>query len=465
MTAAVAAAVVLGVVSPSAEATAAGSPTVYVAPNGSDQNPGTASAPFATVQHAVDTVHAGGTVLLRAGVYAQRVVLQGVTGVTVAAAAGEHAVLDGSRLAVPAGRSAMVAIAGSTRVTVQGLDITGYRTSDIAAMPIGVYVHGSDTTVRISGNRVHDLGNFNATPGSMDMNAHGIAVYGDSAAAAVRDLAIDGNEVDHLTLGASESVVVNGNVDGWRITGNDVHDDNNIGIDAIGYEPTLPAAYRYTDLNRARNGVISGNRVERILSQGNPAYYSDGSYCNCADGVYVDGGTHIDVAGNTLVRDDIGIEVAAENPKGMADHVTVRGNDVRLSRYVGITTGGYCDGAADCGGVQTGASFANSFTGNRLQDDNTDHDGSPEFLVQYHEHDNQITGNAICAAGGGTLLLGTVARSDSGKNDVVDGNAYSVADGTRATARWGWRGTTYTGWTAYRSATGLDADSSFATNC
>jgi hypothetical protein len=470
VSAAAAITIVLGVVAPSAEATAATTtaattPTVYVAPTGSDHNAGTASAPFATVQHAVDIVHAGGTVLLRGGVYAQRVVLQNVTGVTVAPAAGEHAVLDGTRLAVPAGRSAMVTIAGSTRVTVQGLDITGYRTTDIAAMPIGVYVHGSDTTVRISGNHVHDLGNFNATQGSMDMNAHGIAVYGDSVAAPVHDLTIDGNEVDHLTLGASESVVVNGNVDGWRITGNHVHDDNNIGIDAIGYEPTLPAAYRYTDLNRARNGVISGNDVADIISEGNPAYYSDGSYCNCADGVYVDGGTHIDVAGNTLVRDDIGIEVAAENPKGMADHVTVRGNDVRLSRYVGITTGGYCDGGAACGGVQTGASFANSFTGNRLQDDNTDHDGSPEFLVQYHEHDNQITGNTICAAGGGTLLLGTVAGSDSGKNDVVDGNAYTVAGGTRTTAQWGWRGATYTGWTAYRSTTGLDPHSSFSAAC
>ena len=37
-------------------------------------------------------------------------------------------------------------------------------------------------------------------------------------------------------LGASESVVVNGNVKGWRIAGNHIHDNNNIGIDAIGYE-------------------------------------------------------------------------------------------------------------------------------------------------------------------------------------------------------------------------------------
>jgi hypothetical protein len=439
--------------------------TVYVAPNGSDAAAGTLAAPFATIQHAIDALPGGGTVVVRGGSYAQRVSLHDVNGVTVTAAAGEHPVLDGSTLKVPAGRSAMVDIADSTSVTVHGLEITGYRTSDIAGMPIGIYVHGGDSGVTISADRVHDMGNDNGTLGSMAMNAHGIAAYGDNPARPISGLTIDGDEVDHLKLGASESVVVNGNVDGWRITGDHVHDDNNIGIDAIGFEPTLPGAYRYTDLNRARNGVISGNVVENIISAGNPAYWSATGWCNCADGVYVDGGTHIDIADNVTHADDIGIEVAAENARGAADHVTVEGNTVSDSRYVGITTGGYCDGGQDCGGVQTGRSFANTFTGNVLRNDNTDHDGSPEFLIQYHESGNRITGNTICAAGPGTLLIGTVARSTSGQGDVVDGNRYSAAAVGADAARWGWRGRTYTGFGVYRAATGLDADSSFSASC
>ena len=78
-----------------------------------------------------------------------------------------------------------------------------------------------------------------ATLGSFDINAHGIAVYGTRRPRRQRP-AIDGNEVDHLELGASETVVVNGNVDGWRDHGNHIHDNNNIGIDAIGFEATLP---------------------------------------------------------------------------------------------------------------------------------------------------------------------------------------------------------------------------------
>ena len=49
---------------------------------------------------------------------------------------------------------------------------------------------------------------------------------------------IDGNEVHHLKTGSIESLVVNGNVTNFRITHNIVHDNNNIGIDVIGFERT-----------------------------------------------------------------------------------------------------------------------------------------------------------------------------------------------------------------------------------
>ncbi|MER8012326.1 right-handed parallel beta-helix repeat-containing protein [Streptomyces sp. NPDC094149] len=446
-------------------ASAADTTTFYVSPNGSDVADGSRTAPFATIQHAVDALRSGGTVVVQAGNYAQRVNVHGVRDLTITAAPGEHSVLDGSSLTVPTDRSALVDISDSTDVTVHGLDITGYRTSDIKATPIGIYVHGGDSGITLTDNHVHELGNDNGTLGSMAMNAHGIAVYGDSPAHPVSSLTIDGNEVDHLKLGASEAVVVNGNVDGWSITDNHIHDNNNIGIDAIGYEPTLPQPWRYTDLNRARDGVISGNTVENIVSEGNPAYWSSDGWCNCADGIYVDGGTRIAISNNSVQAADIGIEVAAENSKGTADHVHVTDNTVRDSRYVGITTGGYCDGGSDCGGVQTGHSFANTFTGNVLQNNNTDHDGSPEFLIQYHESDNQITDNTICAAGPGILLLGTMPRSTSGVRDTVDDNVYSAQAATAATAQWGWQGTTYTGLAAYRAGTGFDAHSTFQPAC
>ena len=45
----------------------------YVSTTGDDSNPGTQTAPWRTVQHAADTVRAGGTVNVRGGVYEELV--------------------------------------------------------------------------------------------------------------------------------------------------------------------------------------------------------------------------------------------------------------------------------------------------------------------------------------------------------------------------------------------------------
>ncbi|MBA8795913.1 hypothetical protein FHX74_003554 [Friedmanniella endophytica] len=440
--------------------------TLVVAPGGDDAASGTVAHPLATVAAAVRRLPDGGTVLLRGGRYAQRFTLgHRVHDLTVRPYRHEHPVLDGSSLTPPTGRSAMITVDGSTRVTIRGLDVTGYRTTAIDAMPIGIYVHGAATSVRLAGNHVHHLGNDNRTLGSFDLNAHGIAVYGDSVAHPIRDLMITGNEVDHLKLGASESVVVNGNVDGWSITGNHIHDNNNIGIDAIGYEPTLPAKYRYTDRNRARNGLIADNTVRDIVSKGNPSYWEDGSWCNCADGIYVDGGTKITIRHNTVRDNDIGIEVAAENPRGSADHVLVERNTITGSGYVGLATGGYCNGSEACGGVKTGRSHDNRFTHNTLRGNNRFDDGSPEVLVQYYAYRNSFDHNTVWATDAAHAVIGTVpgaGRDGLSTRLRSDHNTFWAGPGTRATATFGSLGRTVTGFDRYRAVTGLDRHSRFA---
>jgi len=451
-------------VSPSAAATTPS--RVVVGPHGSDTAAGTAAHPMRTVRAAVHRLGAdGGTVLLRGGVYHQRVRLAAKQHITVRPFRHEHPVLSGAGLTPPKGRlTAMVQIANSRDITVRGLEITGYRTTKLDTVPAGVYVHGHDRNVRILGNHVHDLGNDNNTLGSFDINAHGIAAYGDNPRRAIRGLVIARNRVDNLHLGASESVVVNGNVRGWRISGNHIRDNDNIGIDAIGYEETLTGKWRYTQRNRAREGVIARNVVLRIRSRGNPAYWEDGSWCNCADGIYIDGGSHIRVAHNRVADSDIGIEVAAENPRGTADHVTVVRNRVTGSLFTGITTGGYCNGADDCGGVRTGSSHDNVFTRNWLRGNNRLDDDSPELLVQYYAYRNTFTHNTLIATNTAHAVYGTVP-GDSGvagrPGNHSDHNHFRARGAGPAQLEFGWRGTTYSGARHYVSATGQDRHSTF----
>ncbi|WP_375490746.1 hypothetical protein [uncultured Jatrophihabitans sp.] len=431
-----------------------------MAVHGSDHAAGTVGHPMRTVHAALARLHGGGSVELRGGTYHRRITLAHVRDVTLRPYRHEHVVLSGAGLHAPKGFSAMVQIRDSRNVTVRGLDVTAYRTKRRGVVPIGIYVHGHDHGVRIAGNHVHDLGNDNGTLGSFDINAHGIAVYGDDPDAAVSGLHIVDNTVDRLHLGASETVVVNGNVDGWDIARNHIFDDNNIGIDAIGFEPTLGGKNRYTQRNRARNGHITRNVVSGIKSRGNPAYWEGDGWCNCADGIYVDGGTHIDIRDNKVSTSDIGIEVAAENPRGAADHVRVLHNRIRGSLYVGLTTGGYCNGADACGGVNTGKSFDNLFADNDLRDDNGLNDGSPELLVQYYASRDVFEHNTITATNTGGVVYGTVpdAQAYTGPDaNRSDHNAFAVAKGHAV--QFGWNGHVYGSFAAYRQATHQDAHS------
>ena len=171
-----------------AAALPAGTTVIHVSPNGNDSADGSAAAPLRTPQRAVDRLGSGGgAVELADGRYAaQRIVLANRRHVVVRAAAGARPVLDATGLAVPAGTSGVVEIRDGADITITGLEITGYRTRSLQAVPVGIYATGATSGLRIEGNHVHHLGNDNRTAGSFDINAHDIAVYGRSATASMR---------------------------------------------------------------------------------------------------------------------------------------------------------------------------------------------------------------------------------------------------------------------------------------
>ena len=153
---------------------------------------------------------------------------------------------------------------------IEGFEIRNFRTAEHRLAPLGIDISGSGSHLELLKNNVHHIEQTfqgRDAPGSGG-NGFGIAVYGTDAKAPITDLVIDGNEVHHLKTGSSESLVVNGNVTNFRITHNVVHDNNNIGIDVIGFERTAPDPA----VDQARDGVVSGNLVYNITSRGNPAY-------------------------------------------------------------------------------------------------------------------------------------------------------------------------------------------------
>jgi hypothetical protein len=257
----------------------------------------------------------------------------------------------------------------------------------------------------------------------------------------IHDLVIDGNELYGLKLGSSESLVVNGNVDGFQITKNFVHDNNNIGIDVIGFEGVSPDPA--TD--QARHGLIAQNVVCQINSYGNPAYGTD----RCADGINVDGGRNIDIHRNIVHHCNIGIELASEHPGKATSYITVRNNFVYLNDVVGISIGGY--------DALRGSTRNCTIINNTLFRNDRPWWGNGELLLQYDTRSNKIQNNIFFANSQNYLITNPFTQNTA---NLVDHNIY-CAPGGMSGSEWQWKKSWYASFNAYRSATGNDVHSSF----
>jgi hypothetical protein len=422
----------------------------YVSTNGDDSNPGTQTAPWRTVQHAADVARAGSTVNVRSGIYEELVTIKesgnATDGyITFRSYPGETAVLDAEHFA-PTGRSSILTIHNKSYVRIEGFELRNYRTAEHRVTPLGISVMGAGSHIELLNNNVHHIEqNFQGrdAPGRGG-NGFGIAVYGTDAKTPISALVIDGNEVHHLKTGSSESLVVNGNVTNFRITHNVVHDNNNIGIDVIGFERTAPDPA----VDQARDGVVSRNLVYNITSRGNPAYGNDQS----SDGIYVDGGSRILIERNVIHDVDFGIELASEHQNRATSYVTARNNLIYHCNTAGVSIGGYAP--------ERGRTDHCTVINNTLYEDDTAGTGSGEFQMQWNMEADFFENNIVYA---GPRCLVTANRSQLERNQpsvAIDHNLYYCVSGSKAST-WREASVSITGFDKYVQFTGNDRNSRF----
>jgi len=409
----------------------------YVSPQGNDTNPGTKNAPLATIQQAIELVKPGFSVILLEGVYHQTVSIersgsaeQGY--ITLRNEDGQTAILDGKE--VQEAEDGVISVENASYVRVKGLEIRHYVTSSADVTPIGIYVSGSGTHIEIIANRIHDLGTY-AGPKADGGNAHGIAVYGNSADA-LSQIEITENELYNLKLGASEAMAINGNVDGFRVMQNIVHDNDNIGIDIIGFEAVAPNLAQ----DQARNGVIQENHVYHISSYGNPAYGNEYS----AAGIYVDGGKDIKIIDNDLHDNDFGIELASEHAGGATSNIEVSLNRIYNNLAAGITLGGYDEAR--------GRTDHCVITENQLIENNAKRLGYGEINLAFDTRNNELHNNYIQPNEDGLMITNEFTQNEGNK---VDFNHYS----SKGQSFWIWKGKEYDDFKTYQLETANDAHS------
>lgn len=412
----------------------------WVDPNGNDSASGSKADPWRTVQHAASRVPPGATVYVRGGVYHEVVDVE-VSGnatdgpIVFRNAPGEHPAIDGTGLDVPTGFHGLFSIDSQRYVTIQGFEIRNYTTAQPGHAPVGIWVTGGSDHISILDNRVHAIETqVQARSGG---DAHGIAVYGTDSDHPIDPVTISGNEVFDCKLGSSESVVVNGNVAGFAITHNTIHDNDNIGIDVIGYEGKASDP----GVDVARDGVVSDNLVYNIDSYGNPAYGTDRS----ANGIYVDGGRDVIVERNVIHDVNIGMEFASEHGGRSTSYVTARDNVVYHASVISLAIGGY---DTKRGNTEHCTIVNNTFYQSQ----------GVELLIQFNTRDNVIENNVVVADSGRQFLENRYRETFG---NVVDHNLY-YAPGGEDRGTWRWKGTTYRSFADYVRSTGNDRNSVFA---
>ncbi len=293
---------------PTTQAPPVASGVYYVATNGNDNNAGTASAPFATPQKAIDLAREGNQVIIRAGTYNLTEALKIINkrGITVQGD-GNVVLNDVSKPAFLYGHGTL-RVESSVSVLISGLNI---RNSPY----FGFRVSANSASVQI-------IGNTSAV-------TKGSAIFVDESSG----VSVERNDVSRFcdggsfvrdesnaALGCQEGISIS-RTNGFNVDNNIVHDSPMAGKN----NPAQgPGGGEGIDVKQgSANGVVRNNRVYNLVQLG----------------IYVDafevGVTNVEVSGNVVYDNASGIIIASERT-GRVSGVKVFNNVVYRNGLIGI---------------------------------------------------------------------------------------------------------------------------------
>ena len=223
----------------------------YVAVDG--KGSGSLADPFGSINAALAVTRPGDVVYVRGGVYSEavRFTHSGTADapIVLKAYGDETPVISGEGMTWASGPHQLVLISGVDHVTVEGFEVTGLETDDGRLEANGITVSAGATNITLRNNHVHHIRNTAPQGENIWPGAHGILIIGNTDKA-VRNVTVDGNRIHDCETGFSETLTINGFVDGFTISNNTIYHCSNIAIDAAGGYAANPDPTR----NYARTG-------------------------------------------------------------------------------------------------------------------------------------------------------------------------------------------------------------------
>jgi hypothetical protein len=416
-------------------------PVYYVdGAQGNDQNNGqTLATAWKTIQKSFDAAVAGSTVMIKGGTYYEQLMVKvsGTAGnpVTFTNYNNEQVIIDGSKNS----GTTILTITDKKFLIFSNLTVQHITKNNAVGILVSASKNGgaSDLTFRnVALKNINWTSNASTIPNSNQNSQPFIAFgFGAAQANAITNLVIDSCEFSNNITGFSEALSLDGNIDGFTITNNKVHDNMNIGIAAIGHY----GVSSNSAVDQSRNGLIRGNTCYNNISD----------YATSA-GIYVDGGKDIKIDRNITYQNGYGIEVGHEE-NGTASNITVTNNVIYLNEVTGLAIGGYDSGTS---GQVTNSTFRN----NSFFKNNTNNDGSGEIYIT--KASNCTIGNNVFYTNSQNTLLSLENISPQTGN-IIDYNNWFTQTGNASDININWRNTSYSSFATYKTKTGQDAHSFF----
>jgi len=403
----------------------------YVNTLGSDDTGnGSYNLPWQTIQNGLDQLTAGDTLNIMKGTFNEKLFIE-VSGtsdnkIVIRNHSNDTVIISGADII---DSEAIIEISNKSNITIEGLSLANNEMLDSK----GILIEAKCNNITIRNNKIYNI-NFSGNASDAvteETNAQPVIVFGTESQDPIMNLIIDGNEIYNCRTGYSEALAVNGNVDGFEITDNIVHDITNIGIDIIGHEGTS------LQNDQARNGLVKGNTIYNCISD----YATSG-------GIYVDGGKDLVIENNVSYHNGYGIEIGCENTGKTTSNVTVRNNLFYDNEVCAIAVGGfdYPNGSGkvvDCD-ILNNTCVKNDFAVG----------GTGEMYITYLENAD-IKNNIFYLSGQDIFAYAELSQV----NLVMDYNLFYSLSGNFETE---WNGTQYTSFSEFQTGTSLNANSLFS---
>jgi len=385
--------------------------------------------PGDSIQTALDNANPGDSVVVHAGTYVERLNINnsGSSGggfITLMANPGDNVYLSGGAK-YDSSDPNMIYGSNISYFKIIGLNICSNVARNATVNGSGILIEGHGEHIEISNNKIYEM----RTKNGGNFGAMGIGIYGTDSTP-FSNITIVNNEIFDCEPADSEAMNLDGNVTGFMISNNYVHDVNNIGICMIGGESNINPTFG------TRNGVCAENTVKRANSNYGGGYGA---------AIYSDGGQNIIIERNVVSESDVGIECGVENGGWISSNIIVRNNLIFLNDKIGIGFGGYDS--------LRGRLIDSKIINNTIYKNNEISYGSENYhgeITIAYSTNVTFQNNIVYISEKGDKRAITDDNSGANINCNFDYNLYFCDS---SPANYQWKQTDYSGFTTYTNAT------------